>query len=311
MKKILLLVTLASLFISSLFASEPLVLASLSSPALFSGFYPAGIALSASELYSDEAFMLTLSERIMKEGLKLDDALSLNPIRSGAFLWKMFAIYQDYRNFEYIAGEGDIKYSFGALCEEGSASIGITYDGVSLFYSDGRASLDGNVNVRFSFFTDSILDILIETEGICISGSPFADSSLLIRIYLNRDGLKSYLTANGIDLSPYKDALISTFLNSPLALQYGLSQASTRLDVDAFLSENDAQDLLDACAFFLCSEEMDISPLNAISIAAEIVLCTDERDINISRVLNAVNAVTEIIRGTRSLTFPAFLGQRK
>ena len=272
MKKIVTLL-LVVVFSLSLYAyTEPLVMLSLLSPAmLFSGESYAE-EYDVSLLNQDSAILLTLPSEMQMASISLADITSDDFMTMGKAMIDLAFFASKYENSEILDSSGRIGLVPSFDLAEGTVSMDIIYDDVSLLYRLGSSmntvTIDGSVNVETAFYEEPLVTVYIRTEDILVNGdSSLSQQDAAIRILLNEDLVSAYMKYSGKNMAEMRYDSAAALLGEEGLRYMGLDDEKSLLD---FASSHSVLDILDAVSFIgIASYDSSLDELDIVAMLVQ------------------------------------------
>ena len=307
MRRFLIAFLMAVCLLSSAIAVEPSIVLSLGIPGMirFSEFEPrssydiAGYALSDNELY-----ILSIPQRVVDAELKLANAFSFNPVKSGGFAISAYGIFKARDTFNLDSGSGSLELNRSIDYRTGSLNIIIGYDNIKMNYAQDndirRMDLDGDVAIRLSLFVDPVAVLRISTGRVSFSGDASASNGdVEIIIKTNEKAMKKYQKRD--DWNDRRKEAIDK-LRGMEFLEWenlGLSSSSSYDEFLRFAERNNASDLIDFLAVFCIESDAEIADkLDVFSKVCELETYVDgklDKDIKLSSAVNVAKIVMGVI----------------
>lgn len=272
MKKIVTLL-LVVVFSLSLYAyTEPLVMLSLLSPAmLFSGESYAE-EYDVSLLNQDSAILLTLPSEMQMASISLADITSDDFMTMGKAMIDLAFFASKYENSEILDSSGHIRLVPSFDLAEGTVSMDIIYDDISLLYRLGSSmntvTIDGSVNVEVAFYEEPLVTVYIRTEDILVNGdSSLSQQDAAIRILLNEDLVSAYMKYSGKNMAEMRYDSAAALLGEEGLRYMGLDDEKSLLD---FAASHSVLDILDAVSFIgVASYDSSLDELDIVAMLVQ------------------------------------------
>ena len=272
MKKIVTLLLLVVFSLSLYAYTEPLVMLSLLSPAmLFSGESYAE-EYDVSLLNQDSAILLTLPSEMQMASISLADITSDDFMTMGKAMIDLAFFASKYENSEILDSSGRIRLVPSFDLAEGTVSMDIIYDDVSLLYRLGSSmntvTIDGSVNVEAAFYEEPLVTVYIRTEDILVNGdSSLSQQDAAIRILLNEDLVSAYMKYSGKNMAEMRYDSAAALLGEEGLRYMGLDDEKSLLD---FASSHSVLDILDAVSFIgIASYDSSLDELDIVAMLVQ------------------------------------------
>ena len=255
----------------SLYAAEPLVTVSTVVPGMISVFLGDGEYDVAQIKDYVPAEVIALPFLVEDSGLSLYDIISDSLLEQGTALWDAFMLGTSLSDVSVVDGKGVIATAQDIDTAQGTASLSVRYDDVSLFYNASgwtdSAYIDGEARASLMWKQDALLVISVDADTT-LSGKSNAELSF----YLDEATLDAYLDMIGMDKDEMRRyaAELVMYEFSPDIISYILGTDINSLafeDAVDLLERENMLDILDYIGFFaLASDNPSLSQTDPITM---------------------------------------------
>lgn len=303
MKRTLIVIMLLINWVGQLCAIEPARTVTLALPGIFrfSDFENYSTYNLEKDLSENEAFMLTIPQQVLNSNIELRDAFSW---KLPAFAYDVYNIYSSRSNFKFLSGDGTMNISRLLDMKNGELKIHIRYNNISLSCSwDDEVhdlSLAGDVDINFSFFTESIAILKITISKGAITGEA-KDLNGTVEIVFNskEDAFSEYYSRNDWETRQKEAISLLKGLDLISWESVDLSSSSPDEDFIRFAQSNKALDLLDCLTVYCIENENEFTNIiNAFSQIIDPIMYVNgeiEEDIKLSSAIDVFNFVMNLI----------------